>query len=262
MSPGDSDHPSQENSAAENEQAEALISAGNLPDAADILVRIVDRDEGNWRAYNNLGIISWSKRNWEDAYVLFRKAVSIRSDYVDALVNIFDASLKLKRANEVLPFFDEALSTDPTLEELKIIRDSIASLGDDIYVSNRALEIGIYSPLIEKADGELEAGNLFTAMDLYIKANDTEGPSSAAFSGLGIISFYQQRYHDAFTLLVESIKLNPSNAETFLNLIDAAKACDKTDEAIKIFEICRKEYPALEAIAGEFDGISQPPAAP
>ena len=262
MSPGDSDYPSQDRSAAENQQAEELIAAGSLPEAADILVRLIDHDAGNWRAYNNLGIISWSKKNWEDAFVLFRKSVSLHPDYVDALINLFDASLKLRRVNEVLPLFESALAADPALEEIKIIRDSIVALGEEIYISSRALEIGIYSPLIEKADTELEAGNLFAAMELYIKANDTEGPSAAAFSGLGIISFYQQRYLDAFTLLVESIKLNPANPETFLNLLDAAKACDKLAEAKEIFEICRKEYPVLEAIAGEFEGLSQPPSVP
>jgi tetratricopeptide (TPR) repeat protein len=242
----------------ENQQAEAHISAGRFPEAADILVRIIDRDGGNWRAYNNLGIISWSKKNWQDAYVMFRKAASLHPGYADALVNLFDASLKLKRVNEVLPLFEQALAASPSLEEIKVIRDSIVNLGDDIYFSNRALEIGPYSPAIEEADRELEAGNLFKAMELYLKANDTEGPSAAAFSGLGIISFYQQRYSDAFVLLVESIKLNPSNPETFLNLLDAAKECGKIPEAKEVFATCRKEFPALEEIAAEFEEHAGP----
>jgi tetratricopeptide (TPR) repeat protein len=262
MGSGGPEHLTQERSAEENSRAEELIGAGNIPEAADILVRIIDSDSGNWRAYNNLGVISWSKKNWEDAYVLFRKAVSTNPLYADALVNLFDAALKLKRVREIHPLFENALAADTSLEEIKIIRDSIVNLGEEIYRSNRALEIGTYSPLVEKADAELEAGNLFTAMELYLKANDTEGPSAEAYSGLGIISFYQQRYLDAYTLFVESIKLNPANPETFLNLLDAAKACDKMPNAKEIFAVCRKEYPALEGIAGEFEGADSAPMLP
>jgi tetratricopeptide (TPR) repeat protein len=253
MGSGDTDLPALERSAEENARAEALIASGDIPGAADVLVRIIDRNNNDWRAYNNLGIISWTKKNWTDAFVMFRKAVSINPIYSDALVNLFDAAIKLKRVREILPLFDIACTTDPSLEEIKIIRDSIVKLGDEIYLSNRALEIGFYSPIIEKADAELEAGNLFSAMELYLKANDTEGPSAAAYSGLGIISFYQQRYLDAYSLLVESINLNPASPDSFLNLLDAAKACGKTEEAKAIFASCRKEYLSLESIAVEFE---------
>ena len=256
MIPEDTGGSLHESSIGENEQAEALIAADNLPEAAEILVKIVQDDPDNCRAYNNLGIISWSKKKWPDAFVMFRKAASLRPDYIDALVNLFDASLKLKKVHDTVPFFEKALAADPSLEELRIIRDSIVNLGDDIYFSNRALGIGTYSPRIEEAEKELEAGNLFKSMDLYLKANDEEGPSAAAYSGLGVISFYQQRYQDAYTLFIESIKLNPSDPETFLNLLDAAKEIGKVAEAGEIYTACRKEYPALESIAKEYEEIA------
>lgn len=253
MDSGNAERQTAEKFVCENERSEAFITAGNLPEAARILVDIVQDDPLNWRAFNNLGIISWARKKWLDAYVMFRKAVELRANYTDALINFFDVSLKLKKAHEVLPYFERALALDGSIEEIKLIRDRLVNLGEAIYLSNRALEIGTYSPLIEEADAELEAGRLVNAMSLYLKANDGEGPSASAYCGLGMVSFYQRRYGDAYALFVESIKLNPCDTDTFLNLLDAARECEKTAEAKKIFEVCRKEFPSLEAIAREFD---------
>lgn len=255
MIPGNSDSPSVEKFAAENTLAEDAITANDLPRAAGILVRIIENDPLNGRAFNNLGMISWAQEKWMDAYVMFCKSVSLRPDYTDALINLFDASLKLKKVKNILPYFEKAISLDPTLDEVKIIRDSIMNLGDEIYLSNRALSIGVYSRIIDDANKQLEAGNLFKAMELYIKSNDEEGKSAAAYSGLGIISFYQKRYDDAYKLFVESLKLNPSDPETFLNLLDAAKSIGKNAEAKELYKICLKDYENLESIAGEFENI-------
>jgi Flp pilus assembly protein TadD len=48
--------------AEENEAAEALVSAGNLPEAAKKLVEIVELDPDNHRAYNTIGIIAWMRK--------------------------------------------------------------------------------------------------------------------------------------------------------------------------------------------------------
>jgi tetratricopeptide (TPR) repeat protein len=253
MSPGVAPHTAAEKFPAENHQAEALIVSGNLPEAANILVGIVEKDPDNWHAYNTMGILSWAKKKWFDAYALFRKAITICPDYEDAVINFFDASLKLKKVPEALPFLEKALLRNGALHEIAVIRDRIINLGDDIYFSNRALEVGIYSPVIDEAERELEAGNCYKAMELYLKANDTEGPSAAAFCGLGIISYYQKKYHDAYTLFLESIKLNSSDPETFLNLLDAAKECGMTATAQETYLLCRRKHPALDTIADKFE---------
>lgn len=241
---------------AENLIAEDAISQGDLPQAAQILVQIVEKDPRNWRAYNNMGVLSWIRQHWNDAYVMFKKSASINPTYIDALLNLFDASLKLKKVTEVLPIFELALQTDPDLNEIKILHQNIIDQGENIYFSPKALSIGVFSPLLDEAEKELEAGNLIKSMDLFLKANDTEGPSARTFGGLGIISFYQKNFDDAFSLFIESIKLNPLDREMFQNLLDAAKECNKLAAAREIFDLYRKQFPSLEEIASDFDNIS------
>jgi tetratricopeptide (TPR) repeat protein len=237
----------------ENLQAEDALASGNVAEAAKILLSITEKDPQNWRAFNNMGILSWSRKSWQDAFAMFKKAVLLSPDYEDALINLFDAGLKLKRVQEIQPLFDLALKMNTDLADVKAINDSILSLKDEIYQSKRALCIGFYSPIIEEAEKELEAGNYHSAMEKFLKANDTEGPSAAAFSGLGIISFYQKHFQDAFTLFIESIKLNPSDPDIYLNLLDASKEIGKENTAKEIYDLYRAEFPELESIAKNFE---------
>jgi tetratricopeptide (TPR) repeat protein len=238
---------------AENILAEKHIAENNLPAAAAVLVKIVENDNFNSRAFNNLGIISWMREAWDDAFVMFKKSASIQPDYVDALVNLFDAALKLKRASQILPLLKKALEMNPCVAEIKILADSIEQQGDDLYLSERALSIGLFNPVVEEADKLLNDGKLNEAMTKYLEANDTQGPSAGAYCGLGVISYHQKRYSDALTLFVESIKLNPTRTDTFLNMLDAAKNCNKVDYAKSVYSLHLKELPALKAIEREFN---------
>jgi tetratricopeptide (TPR) repeat protein len=240
----------------ENMQAEASIENGNDSDAARILLAIIDKDPENARAYNNMGILSWKRKSWNDAFTMFNKAVSITPDFQDALINLFDAALKLKKIKEIESLFEKAVTINPTLDDTKTIYDSIKTLGDEIYKTKRALSIGFYSPYIETAEKELENGNFTGAMQNFIKANDIEGPNSSSYCGLGIISYYQGRYDDAYKLFIESIKLNPSDPDTFLNLFDAAKETGNLITARDIFNIYRKDFPSIESVAEIFDTIN------
>lgn len=240
----------------ENLQAEDAISSGNFQEAARILVSIVENDPQNWRAFNNLGVLSWARSFWHDAYAMFLKSVSINPIYVDALLNLFDASLKLRKAQEILPFLENALSIDPNLEEIKTIKESIIEQGNNIYFSPKALSIGVYSQILDEAEKELMSGNLLKAMELFLESNDNEGPNARAFGGLGIICYHQKNFEDSLSLFVESIKLNPLDPEMFLNLLDAAKECNKVDFAREIYNQYRKEFPSLEEIASQFDSVN------
>lgn len=125
----------------ENKKAERLIEAGDLPSAAKILVDIVDKDPENWQAFNNMGIISWRKGAIEEAYTTFIHACNLKPDYVDALINLFDASLRLRKINEILPILKIALKEMPDHEELKAIVESIEDQGSKIYSSERAMRV-------------------------------------------------------------------------------------------------------------------------
>ena len=238
-------------------QAEDAISAGKYPDAARILVSIVEKDPQNWRAFNNMGLLSWYQKAWDDAYAMFSTSLKYKPDYMDALLNIFDAALKLRRAKEVLQYFENALAINPDLETAKIIRDSIIQQGQEIYFSARAIQIGMYSPLIEEANKRLEEGNYTKAMVKYLESNDTDGPSAEAYCGLGIVAYYQKKYEDAYILFIESLKINPSDPDTYLNLLDTAKECNRILDAMTVFTTNRTSFPEIESVAAAFENAAK-----
>lgn len=241
----------------ENFEAEKLIEQDDLPGAARILVSIVEKDNKNYRAFNNIGLISWKQEEWEAAYDSFIMAVNINPVYNDAVINLFDASLKLKRAHLILPLLKKGLEINPEDEELKVLAESIETQGDDIYISERALTIGFYDPKVKEANELIENGELNQAMEILMEVNDQQGPSAEVFSGLGVISYYQRRYKDAFSLFFESIKLNPLSTDAFLNLMDAAIECNLEDEALRLFDACSKEFPSLIVLKEELNKIIQ-----
>ena len=125
----------------QNRKAEALIESGDLPAAARILVAIVDKAPDNWQAFNNMGIISWRRGAFDDAYATFLHACELKPDYVDALINLFDVSLKLRKINDILPVLKKGLQAVPDHEEIKAIVESIEDQGDGIYSTERAMRV-------------------------------------------------------------------------------------------------------------------------
>ncbi len=241
----------------ENIEAEKLIERNDLPGAARILVDIIEKDVNNFRAFNNIGLISWKQEEWEAAYDSFLQAVKIKPTYNDAVINLYDSSLKLRRAHLILPFLKQGLSQKPDDEELSVLIESIETQGDDVYLSERALNIGFYHPKVKLANELIENGELNQAMELLMEINDQEGPNADVFSALGVISYYQKRYKDAFSLFFEAIKLNPLSPDSFLNLMDAGVECDLSEEAWRLFDACAEEFPVLKELESQLNDISK-----
>ncbi|KMQ50475.1 TPR Domain containing protein [Chitinispirillum alkaliphilum] len=240
----------------ENIKAEEAIASGNLADAAAILISLVEKDPENWRAFNSMGIIAWLQKSWQDAYTMFLRSVNLNPFYTDALINLFDAALKLKKVDQVTPFLQNAAQASNASKEVKIILESILEHKEDIYYTPRGLSIGIYYPLVEEGSQLLDEGNLNSALDKFIKSLETDGPNPGAYCGLGIVSYYQKRYEDAYTFFKESIRLNPFDHDTFLNLLDAAIAAGLELEAYELFNLYKKEYPSLDPLSGEFEKLA------
>jgi tetratricopeptide (TPR) repeat protein len=237
----------------ENNEAEALVTSGNLAGAAKKLVDIVELDPANYRAYNTIGIIAWTRHAWKDAFSMFFKSVTIKPDYTDALINLFDASLKLHCVNDIKMYFEQALRLKQSDEELKSIYESMINNGDNIYSSERALRIGLFNPRIDAAEALINENKLAEASRIFIDIHDNEGPSERIFSGLGIIAYNEKRYNDAFILFIEAIRYNPTCEDNFLNMLDTGKLCGRGNDAKKIFRSYLEKYSFLKKLEKDFE---------
>ncbi|MFW5959577.1 MAG: tetratricopeptide repeat protein [Chitinivibrionales bacterium] len=232
----------------ENAKAEEFIKRDELPAAARILVKIVNVNSENSRAYNNMGIISWKQKAWHDAYDSFKNAVELNPENIDALSNLFDAALKLKRIDQIIPLYRKSTEILPDQKEIHTILEEMENQGEEIYETERAMAIGTYDEDIEEGDKLLSNGDLNEAAEYYLKVIDTKGPNADAYCGLGIISFHQEKYRDAFTLFFESIKQNPVRKDVFQNMIDAAEKAGELDEAAKIVDFYSEKISDIKRI--------------
>lgn len=231
-----------------NIQAEQFLTNDQLPEAASVLVEIVDNDPENARAFNNLGIVAWKQENWYDAFGLFKHSLELQPDYLDAAANLFDLALKTRRIDEVRGMLLKASELNPGDEEFDDIALGLQEDGDDIYYCGRCMQQGFYHPELVKADALVVEKKLPEATALYLKVMDEQGDLAEVYNGLGVVAFYQNNLKDAFSLFLEAIKQNPINRDMFMNFFDVSKELGYEDDAAKVFYTCKKEYPQLEEI--------------
>ncbi len=237
------------------ELAEQMIEEGRLPEAARILVNILQENPADARVLNDIGILSWVQGAWEDAYLMFRRSCEVAPEYCDAAMNLFDAALKLRRIPDAKRFISQAALLNPESEELTIFAEAVENNSNNIYNSERALKIGIYDPDIAEADRLLKEGDIMQSSARYLDVIDKHGPNADAYCGLGIVSYYRGDFRDAFSLFLESLKVNPFKKDSLLNLADTAKICGLVEDARKIFSTCLENCPGVADYIEEFEAV-------
>jgi tetratricopeptide (TPR) repeat protein len=237
--------------------AEEKIRNEDYANAIALLIEIIDADPKYAIAYNDLGVISWKQSKWTDAFGLFKAAVNANNSNPDFVSNLLDAALKLHKIEEVKVIFEKAAADNPENPVITDIYKAINNPENDVYRSIRAFNIGYWHPLIEKGDNFIQNGEYMEAARAYIEHADTVGLCSEVYNGLGIVQFNAQKYEEAFSLFLDSLKINPINTDTFLNMFDAAKECVLEEDALQIYETLAKEYPQLEEIRDETEDLKK-----
>ncbi len=102
-----------------NLEGRALLDDLKLNEATLKFLDSLDKNGKNSDAYCGLGIIQFYRAEYEDAFSLFSLAVSLNPLSQDALLNLYDAALKLGTTEMVRPYLENALEIDPGLSLLR-----------------------------------------------------------------------------------------------------------------------------------------------
>ena len=97
-------------------QGLALIRLGRPEAAEPILKETVTLDPGLWRAWNALGSIEDSRRNWAGADEAYRQALANNPDSALVLNNMGLSRLLRRDYQQAEQIFAKALAADPALE--------------------------------------------------------------------------------------------------------------------------------------------------
>src|SRR5262245_19063678 len=98
-------------------RAVALYRAGHLDEAEALCSAIVRAQAEDFHAFHLLAVVQWQLGRLHEALTSFDKALAIKPDYVEALINRGVTLHRLKRFEEALSSYDEALAVKPDYAE-------------------------------------------------------------------------------------------------------------------------------------------------
>ncbi len=177
-------------------------------DSESLFQHAIDVTQGNYVAYNNLGVMERERHRLTQAIADYREALRIRPSSLEAHNNLSEALLKEGRLDE---------ATVRILETLRLKPDSA-----DGHVNLGAL--------LDKS------GKLDGAMAEYREALRLAPENAVAHSGLGGVLAALGRTEEGLREMREGIRLRPEYAEGYYNLGWLLATHGRPGEAIPIFQ--------------------------
>ncbi|MFH1760526.1 MAG: hypothetical protein ABIA63_05435, partial [bacterium] len=188
-----------------NHAGENLIREGMMDKAEEIFLDILKADDRDFVAYNNLGLVHWYRQQAQNAYDCFQASLEINPCFEDAVVNIFDAALNLKKIKEILPLVQKAIRAEPSLKDVKVVEREILSRGEKIYENKNYQALAQSSILVEQGFKLLDELKIDQATLKFLDELEINPESSRAFNGLGMIAYYRGMLTEAFTFFNRSL---------------------------------------------------------
>lgn len=167
----------------------------------------LDREVREWMALtgSELGYISYSQGDFEQALAYYRQIIDYVPDYLDAYVWVGRILIETRRPAQAIPYWQEVVNRDPGDRRaayfLELARDQ-AQWGIDAV---NAFREGVSA---------YEAGNLSLARERFARASAANPEYAAAWAWLGRVAFETGNYRDAATFYNNARQLEPTN-ETY-----------------------------------------------
>jgi GT2 family glycosyltransferase/Flp pilus assembly protein TadD len=231
-----------------NHRAEALLRAGRPREAAAELETALREDASDFRALNNLALSEWYQGRAGKAFDLFRDCLRIRPAWPDALVNAFDAALASRRAAELRPLLDAALSRDPNHKEALRIRRHIEREGLALEACRSFDDLEADAELLGRAEKAMQEDRRPEAINLFLEAMERRARNPQALNGLGVIAFLEKRNVDAYALFDAAVALHPMDQDILVNLWQAAQSLRKEGEVLPRLKDSLERNPAMHDV--------------
>jgi Predicted N-acetylglucosaminyl transferase len=99
--------------------AQALVRQreGKLEEAKKLYRKVVEIDQYNVQAFNNLGVIYMGEKNYKRAIMRFNKALDIKHDYVDAHYNLACLYAQKNDVPQSLFYLKNAIEFNPEVKK-------------------------------------------------------------------------------------------------------------------------------------------------
>ena len=216
------------NEIRENE-AMLYLHNGNINEAEEIYLELIERESKSHIAYGNLAVIYIMKGNKEREQIIYllKKALQIKPEFPDALNNLGVALKEKGDFNSAIPCFQKAIKLKPDYAEAHTNLGNILlvqrELNSAIPYFQKAIKL---KPDYAEAHYNLgvtlqEKGDLNSAIKSYQKAINLNPEYQNAYYNLGVALDEKGDLYSAIPCFQKAIKLNPDYAEAHHNLAHA-----------------------------------------
>ncbi len=103
-----------------NLAAASLLKAGKAKDAKPILLEAQEKSPNNYKVLNNLGFYYLSRRDYDQAFPLFKKSIVLNPAEIDARKNLARAYFETKRVDDCVKTLEEVLALDKNDAEVLV----------------------------------------------------------------------------------------------------------------------------------------------
>lgn len=229
--------------------ATTCLNLQNWRDSIALFRHAIAVTDGNYVAYNNLGIALRRSGRVDESIPLFEAAIRADPAHAEAQNNLGEALLVESRPDQALPHITEALRLNPDLAEAHINLGTVlvgrGRLADAVEQYRTALRLNPENSEAHAGLGVVltELGRFDEALPQLLETVRLDPWSGDAHYNLGRLYGLSGRAEDAIAEFRESIRLDPANAEAHFNLGTALAAKDRLADAEKEFRAALRLKP-------------------
>ena len=143
----------------------SLGNIGKYEEGIKTLNKAMRYNDSNIFVLNNLGLLNSNLDNDELAQEYLEKAISINSEFVDALVNLANLFLKQNKTDLAKKNFLKALENSKNNQQLEIVNSSLGLFYQQIGNFDEALKhfkiVNKINPLNTQIDKSISAGHKY-----------------------------------------------------------------------------------------------------
>lgn len=186
-------------------EARAAAKAKDFEKAADVLEGLVRDDPQNHAGFNMLGKVLTALKEPEPAIENFKKAIEIRPDFSEAIINVAQTYYKMGNYPDARTYYQRMVEYEP-----------------------------------KNAEGHFGLANVYRktekfkdAIKEYNVALNIKHDDSQAYINLGLCHYNDGNYHDAIYNFQMALEMGGDKRKAFLNL---ALALEKTERYVEACE--------------------------
>jgi predicted O-linked N-acetylglucosamine transferase (SPINDLY family) len=204
---------------------DALLKEKLWPEAASNLVKALEFSSKNHLLANSLGIALEKMGRLEQSVVCFRKALSLRPDFIEAHLNLGDSLSRLGFKEEGIATFRRAVALNPSFYRPHCYLGAALYAVGQNEPARKSCETALQLRP-NAVDADLDLGNLYKdlgwmskAVECYRRVVALNASSSAAYNNLGLAYMEMGALKDARESYERALELSPGSAVSFSGLL-------------------------------------------